>query len=369
MDFKYSEEQEMLVNSLQRLGKNLWSFQQRRQRQEKGGLDQEVWQQLADLGVLGLTIPEDCGGYGEGVGSLLAIHMELGRSLVAEPVISSSVFSAGILAQVDNHLGREVLGQLGSGELKCSVALREQDREDDLSRVTTEASQADGNYILTGRKHAVSWGAQADYLIISGLLNGEFALFLVSRDSQGVSVEDYPTMDGMRLAIVDLDGVTLTEDSLLAVGDAAKEVLRNAEHEAITALCAQAVGMMEQLLAITIEYLQTRQQFGKQLSSFQVIQHCLADMYIQLDEAKAMAFVAAQALSMSDEVERQRRISSSKIKVAKAAQFIGESAVQLHGGMGMTDELEVGDFFKRLAFVEFQFGDTPSHLAKLASLR
>lgn len=369
MDFKYSVEQEMLTDSLRRLGKNVWSFQQRRQRQEAGALDQGAWQQLAELGVLGLTIPEEFDGFGEGASSLLAIHMELGRSLVAEPVISSSVHGAGILRQIDNVLGQQLLRQLASGEKVCSVALREAAKVDDVSNLATQANQEGDNYILSGQKHAVSWGAQADYLIVSAQLDSELALFLVARDSEGVSVKDYPTMDGMRSAVVDLERVAVGKESLLAVGAEAKQVLLRAEQEALTALCAQAVGMMEQLLESTIEYVQTRQQFAKPLSTFQVIQHRLADMYIHLEEAKAMAFVATQALGLTDDGERQRRISASKIKVAKAAQFIAESAIQLHGGMGMTDELEVGDFFKRLTFVEFHFGDTPSHLSKLAALK
>ena len=369
MDFKYSEEQQMLSESLRRMAKDVWSFEQRRQRQKNAELDSATWQQLAELGVLGLTIPQEYDGFGESPASLLAIHFELGRALVAEPVIASSVHSNAILRASDKAEAHRVLRQLAAGESVCTVAVRENTRVDNFLQIQTQAvAQADG-YVLNGSKHSVSWGAQADYLIVSALVDAQLALFLVPSDAAGISKQDYPTMDGMRCATVEFNNVVLGAESLILSGEQALEALTTAEHEATTALCAQTVGMMEQLLDITIEYVKTRQQFGKTLSSFQVIQHRLADTYIQLEVAKSMSFVAAQAIGLSDAKERQRRISSAKIKVMQGAKFIGESAVQLHGGMGMTDELEVGDYFKRMSFNEFHYGDSIYHLEQLAQLK
>ena len=259
MDFKYSEEQQMLTESLRRLGKYVWSFEQRRQRQAKAELDSQAWQQLAELGVLGLTIPEEFDGFGESPASLLAIHLELGRSLVAEPVISSSVHSSAILRASHSTQAQQLLPQLASGEAVCSVALRETGRVDDVADVKTQATKNVEGYVVTGSKQAVSWGAQANYLVVSANLDGQLALFLVPADAAGVQRTDYPTMDGMRCATVSLEQVAVSAEALLATGDQAVDILRNAEQEATVALCAQTVGMMEQLLAITIEYLKTRQ--------------------------------------------------------------------------------------------------------------
>ncbi|MDO5679128.1 MAG: acyl-CoA dehydrogenase family protein [Pelistega sp.] len=369
MDFKYSEEQQMLSESLRRMAKDVWSFEQRRQRQKSAELDGTTWQHLAELGVLGLTIPQEFDGFGEGPASLLAIHLELGRALVAEPVIASSVHSSAILRASSQAQAHELLRHLAAGESVCTVALGESSRVDNLGKIQTLAQAQVDSYVLSGTKHNVAWGAQADYFIVSALLEGQLAVFLVPSDVEGVSKQDFPTMDGMRCASVSLNQLVLAKDSLLLQGQRALEVLQQAEQEAIAAVCAQTVGMMEQLLAITIEYLKTRQQFGKALASFQVIQHRLADMYIQIEVAKSMAFVAAQALGLADAKERQRRISAAKIKVMQGAKFIGESAVQLHGGMGMTDELEVGDYFKRMTLNEFHYGDSVYHLSQLAILK
>lgn len=369
MDFKYSEEQEMLSESLRRMAKDVWSFEQRRKRQNNTELDGTAWQQLAELGVLGLTIPQEYEGFGEGPASLLAIHLELGRALVAEPVIASSVHSNAILRASQQAPAHQLLRKLAAGESVCTVALCETARADNPLQIQTQALEQADAYVLSGIKQNVSWGAQADYFIVSALLNEQLVLFLVPSDTAGISKHDYPTMDGMRCASVEFKQVTLAADSLLLMGDQALEVLRQAEHEASTALCAQTVGMMERLLEITIEYVKTRQQFGKALASFQVIEHRLADMYIQLEVAKSMVFVAAQALGLQNPQERQRRISAAKIKVMQGAKFIGENAVQLHGGMGMTDELEVGDYFKRMTFNEFHYGDSVYHLAQLAILK
>jgi len=362
MDFTYSEEQRMLADSLRRFVGSEYTFERRRRNaREHGSFDRTIWSSLAEMGVLGLGVPADHGGFGHGPASQVVVQRELGRALVQEPVIPSGVISAAILAQhAPVALQAEWLPALASGERIFTLAYLEPG-----TRYRPEAAQAlarhagPNGYVLNGAKSVVWHGAAADMYLVSAKLDGALALFLVHRDAPGLTVSGYPTMDrlaGADLALVNVPATLVTTNGLDAIE-------LGLDH-GIAAQCAATAGAIERLIEITAEYLATRKQFGKPLASFQALQHRVADMLLQKELALSMAYVAAQGLDATDVDERRRKVSAAKVVTAKAARFVGQQAVQLHGGMGMTDELEVGDYFKALTMVDVLLGDTDLHLER-----
>ncbi|RTZ41666.1 acyl-CoA dehydrogenase [Candidimonas sp. SYP-B2681] len=369
MDFTYNEEQRMLTDSLRRLVSDNWALAKRRERAQQQGLDQAAWQSLADLGVCGLLIPEQYEGYGESPATLVAVQFELGRGLVSEPVIPSAVICTTLLLNSSNEpLKTEILPLMASGSLVCAVAYLELDQRNEVGAATSSAVANPGGFTLDGAKKLVWLGASADQLIVSTVLDNETALFLVPADATGVVIQDFPTMDRYRCASISLNSVSVPQQALIARGQLADDALATALDYGVAALCAHAAGAMERLVEITAEYLKTRRQFGRPLAEFQVLQHRLADMLLHKELAVSMAYVAATALSASNADERRGLLSSAKVSVAQAGRFVGQNAVQLHGGMGMTDELEVGDYFKRLTFTDYLLGDTDFHLQRLEQL-
>lgn len=372
MDFAYTEEQRMLADSLRRLVQDEWGMGTRRDRADTAALDARAWRQLAELGVLGLTVAEEYGGFGEAPASLLPVHKELGRGLVSEPVIPSAVMSAALLATCADTLTRKRwLPQLASGETIMTLAYQEPGRRDQSEPAVCrlQAADQDGVQYLTGAKHLVWHGAAAHAWIVSALdRHDEPVLLLVPADAQGVRVLDTPTLDRSRCARLDFEQTPVAATSVLARGEQARESLAVARDWGIAALCAHAAGAMERLLEITIDYLKTRHQFGQPLASFQVLQHRMADMLVAKEMALSMAYVAAAALSEPDITQRRRMLASAKLEAGRAGRYVGQSAVQLHGGMGMTDELEVGDYFKRLTMVDLLLGDSVEQLAVLQAL-
>lgn len=369
MDFTYNDEQRMLTDSLRRLVSDNWGAEQRRKRAAQPELDRQAWESLAELGVAGLLIPERYEGFGESPATLVAIQLELGKGLVSEPVIPSAVMATTLLLSAANdQINAELLPEMAGGALVCTVAYLEPGQRNVRRPGATHAVQKAKSYTLNGRKKLVWQGASADKLIVSAVLDGETALFLVPTDTQGLTVQDFPTMDGYRCADVELTGVVVEAKALIAQGKVADDALDNAMDYGIAAMCAHAAGAMDRLVEITADYLKTRRQFGRPLADFQVLQHRLADMLLHKELAISMAYVAATALGESDVAERQRLLSSAKVSVAEAGRYIGQSAVQMHGGIGMTAELEVGDYFKRLTHTDFLLGDTDFHLRRLEAL-
>lgn len=366
MDFTYNEEQRMLADSLRKLVADNWTFETRRARAGQSQLDRPAWQALADLGVTGLLVPEDSGGFGESPATLLATQIELGRGLVAEPVIPSAVISTTILARSDNSAIHEMtLAEMAEGVLVCALAYLEGDQRDSLQPVATQAQKTADGYTLSGAKKLVWGGGQANRLIVTALLNDSMALFLVPGDAAGVAISDFPTMDGYRCASVTLDHVQLPADALIAQGEIAESALQEGLDYGVAAQCAHAAGAMEALVQTTIDYLKTRRQFGRALVEFQVLQHKLADMVIWQENGLSMAFVAVRGLGEQDLGERHRQVSAAKIAVAETGRLIGEVAVQLHGGIGVTQELDVGDYFKRLTYTDFLLGSPDYHLSRV----
>lgn len=366
MQFNYNEEQRMLSDSLRKLVDDNWAFDARRARASSSSLDQSSWQALAELGITGLLVPDEFDGFNESPATLLATQLELGRGLVAEPVIPSAVISTTLLAQSENNTLRgHYLPKLADGSAILALAYLEGNQRDTIQPSETKATASADGYTLSGNKKLVWGGAQATDLLVSALVDNELALFAVAADAKGVSRTDHSTMDGYRCANIHFDAVELSADALLAKGEAANALLQHGMDYGVAALCAHAAGAMEKLVQITIDYLKTRQQFGRPLVEFQVLQHALADMLIQQEQAISMAYVAARSLGEPDLNERRRLLSAAKVAVADAGRFVGEQAVQLHGGIGMTDELEVGDYFKRLTYSGYLLGSTDFHLSRV----
>lgn len=360
MDFTYSEEQQMLADSLRRFVASEYTFEKRRgNARDNGSFDTAIWGALAEMGVLGLTVPADFGGFGEGPESQLVVQRELGRALVQEPVIPAAICATILAGFAADDLKAAWLPALAAGEKVLALAYLEPTTRYRLDTAQAKAvKQADG-YALTGVKSVVWQGAAANAYIVSAKLDGALALFLVDREAAGLTVAAYPTMDrlhGADLTLANVPATLLTTDGLAA--------LEQGIDHGIAAQCAYAAGAMERLIEVTAEYLGTRKQFGKPLASFQALQHRVADMLIQKELALSMAYVAAQGLDATDPAERRRKLSAAKVVTAKAARFVGQQAVQLHGGMGMTDELEVGDYFKALTMVDVLLGDTDLHMER-----
>ncbi|WP_454727386.1 MULTISPECIES: acyl-CoA dehydrogenase family protein [Cupriavidus] len=368
MDFNYSEEQQMLADSLRRFIDTEYTFARRRASARGGNsLDRAAWAQLAEMGVLGLTVPAEYGGFGESAASQLVVQRELGRGLLLEPVTPAAVISAAVLNAYGSAAQKaQWLPAIASGERIVTLAYLEPATRYRPESARAAAERKGDGYQLNGTKTLAWHGEAADAFLVSARLAGsnELSLFLVPRDAPGLSVRGYPAMDGLRAADLTLHDATVSADALVGGESNGLAALTHGIDHGIAALCAEAAGAMERLIEITGEYLRTRQQFGKPLAAFQALQHRMADMLVQKELALSMAYVAAQALDESDPAQRRRMLSGAKVVVARAGRFVGQQAVQLHGGMGMTDELEVGDYFKRLTMIDPLLGDSDFHVQR-----
>jgi alkylation response protein AidB-like acyl-CoA dehydrogenase len=370
MDFIYTEEQQMLADSLRRFIDTDYTFDKRRGiSRGEAGVDKTVWAQLAELGVLGLNVSDAYGGFGETPATLVVVQRELGRGLMREPVTPSAVIAAAVLQAAGSETQKnDWLPLMVAGERIVSVAYLEAHGRYSPVAVNTRARREGEDYVLDGAKVLAWHGAAADALIVSAKLDGTdgISLFLVPRDAAGLSLTAYPTMDGHCAADLQLDAVRLHASALLGAEGQGLAALQHGIDWGTAALCAESAGAMEKLIEVTAEYLATRKQFGVPLAKFQALQHRMADMLVQKELALSMAYVAAQALDEPDAAARQRMLAAAKISVARAGRFVGQQAIQLHGGMGMTDELSAGDYFKRLTLIDPLLGDTDYQLDRYA---
>ncbi|MGA7814021.1 acyl-CoA dehydrogenase family protein [Caballeronia sp.] len=368
MDFTYSEEQQMLSDSLRRFVGTEYTFEKRRRRvRESASFDPQIWSMLADMGVIGLTVPEEYGGFGQGPASRLVVQRELGRVLVLEPVIPSGVVAAEVLNAFGSPAQKDAwLAAIASGERVVTAAWLEPGTRYRPEAVRTIAHRTQDGYVLNGVKSLVWHGETADAILVTAKLDGanDVGLFIVPRGTPGLAITGYPTMDGLRAADLKLESVVVGDDAIVGGPQDGLNALTHGLDHGIAAICAEAAGAMEKLIEITVEYLRNRRQFGQPLGAFQALQHRMADMLVQKELALSMAYVAAQALDEADPAQRRRMLSAAKVTVAKAGRFVGQQAVQLHGGMGMTDELEVGDYLKRLTMFDPLFGDSDYHVAR-----
>lgn len=362
MDFSFNEEQQMLLDTTRRFVAERYSFEHRNQvRASTEGWSREVWAQLADLGLLTINIPEEDGGIGAGpVGTMLVGHA-IGEGMLLEPFWSSAVLAThAIVALGSGEQKARLLPALASGESIAVLAHDEASTRFDAMNIETRAVQGNEGWQLSGRKSVVYHAPAANILLVSARAGDEIAVFAVPADAAGVSLAPCTTVDEQRAADVGFDKVKLPSDSRLG-GDAG-EALQAVLDYGLAALCAEAFGAMDRILAATISYSRSRVQFGAPIGSFQALQHRMAEMLMHLEQARSMSYLATSRCLDADAGSRGATLSAAKALMGQAARYIGQQAVQLHGGMGMTDELDVSHYFKRLLAFELRCGSTDMHL-------
>ncbi len=370
-----SAEQKLLRDSVERFVDKEYPFEKRRELAASAdGFSREMWAQFAELDWLGVAIPADHGGLDGTPVETMIVMQAFGRALVVEPYVSTAVLGRELVLGGDETQKRALLPALAEGKLLLAFAHTEPRARYDLAQVETRAVKDGGGFVLDGHKAVVMHAAGADKLIVSARTGGGardrdgISLFLIDRDAKGLTLRPYPTVDGLRAAEVTLDRVHVEAEAALGPIDGALAGIERAVDHAIAAVSAEAVGAMTALLDASREYLGTRTQFGVPIGSFQVLQHRLVDMFMEQELAKSASYLAAAGVADEDPVARARLASAAKARIGKAGRFIGQAAVQLHGGMGMTDELPVGHYFKRLTMIDRQFGDRDHHLRRLARL-
>lgn len=371
MDFNFTQEQQQFADALRRWVEKDYGFEQRSKIiHSESGVSDAAWATLTELGMTALPVPEEQGGFNGSAVDMLVVMQEIGRGLVVEPYFAT-VLGAQFLKLAGGHEG--LLEKVAAGELKLACALGEQQSRHNMADIATTA-RADGDgYVIDGKKRVVVHGAQAGMLIVSARSSGEqratdgVSLFVVAADMAGIKRTDYRTIDGQRAADISFENVRVPGSALLGQVGAGWDILDAASDYGATLLCAEAVGAMDALNAATLEYLKTRQQFGVPIGKFQVLQHRMAEMFIHAEQARSLATLAAVKVGGDDAVERRRTVSAAKARVGQALKFVGQQAVQLHGGMGVTNELPAAHLFKRLTIIDLTLGDVDHHLARFAA--
>jgi alkylation response protein AidB-like acyl-CoA dehydrogenase len=375
VDFEFSDEQRQLREAVEGFTAKEYSFDRLRAIKRSGaGWDPAVWRGLAELGVTALLVPASLGGLGHGATETLALMDACGPSLMLEPILTSAIVATALLRQFEaDPRAAGLMRAMAAGERIAALAHFEPESHFDTAWVGTRAADAGGGFRLDGRKAVVAHAGIADVLLVSARSAGAagdregVSLFVVPRSAPGLTLTEYLTVDGQRAAELQLDGVRVPEEGRLGEPGHALAAIEAALDVGLAAVCAEAVSIMQALVRATVEYLNTRQQFGQPIGRFQALQHRVADMAVQLEQARSMSYLAAMRCTSPDPSERRRALSAAKVVVAEAARFVGQQSVQLHGGMGMTDEFKVSHWFKRLTAIEILFGDADFHLQRYAS--
>ncbi len=380
MDFDLGDEQRLLKDSVGALIEKEYTFEQRKAyAKEPLGYSAARWAQYAELGLLGLPFAEGEGGIGGTPVETMIVMEAFGRGLVLEPYLATVVLGGGLLRFAGSTAQRqEMIPAIAGGTLRLAFAHTERQARYDLADVAVAAAPAPstssggGGYVLSGAKGVVLHGDAADRLIVSARTAGGqrerdgISLFLVDPKAAGVAVQGYPTVDGLRAAEVTFRDVRLDPEALLGPRDHALPIIERAVDLAIAATVAEAVGAMSVMHELTVEYLKTRKQFGVAIGSFQALQHRAVDMLVALEQARSMAMLATMMAEAPDAGERRRIIAAAKVQCGRSGKFVGQQAIQLHGGIGMTDEYKVGHYFKRVTMIDTLFGDADHHLAAVA---
>ncbi|HEY0915501.1 MAG TPA: acyl-CoA dehydrogenase [Solimonas sp.] len=372
MDFWPSTEQALLRSSLQDFLRDRYDFESRRRAsQSEAGWRREIWTALAqELGLLGAALPERFGGAGGGAVEQMIVMEEFGAALVVEPYLETCVQAGGLLSRAGGALAEEALQAIVAGERCFALAWDEPGSRGDPSRISARAERHGDRWRLNGHKSVVTAAPWADQLLVTARGDDAAAglsLFLVDVDAPGLHLQAYPTIDGRRAADIHFDGVELPADRLIGQEGAALPSVQQALDESVAAVAAEGLGVMRRLLDDTVEYTRQRRQFGQSIASFQAVQHRLVDMLLQREMAESASLLATLSLS-APERERGMAAAAAKVTVAQACRHIGQNAVQLHGGMGMTEELRLGSYFKRATAIETEFGSVGQQLARHARL-
>jgi alkylation response protein AidB-like acyl-CoA dehydrogenase len=375
MDFTFSEEQQMLQETTRRFIAKDYSFETRRRIKEKSahGFSPEVWQGFADLGLLALNVPEADGGLGGNPIDTMLVMAAMGEGLVLEPFLASAVIATKTVSMLGDEVQRAaMLPSMAAGELIAVLAHDEPATRFDWQAVETRASLVGDGYELTGHKSVITHGASANMLLVTARLaepgaTGPLAVFAVPHDAPGLRQISYTTLDGVRASDLWLDQVSVPAGALLNAASDTEACIGEILDVGLAALCAEAIGALDRILAATVEYARNRKQFGVAIGKFQALQHRMADMVLHIEQARSMSYLAAVRCQDSDPAVRRRAMSAAKVVIGQACRFVGQQAVQLHGGMGVTDELDVSHYFKRLMAIELQFGSTDHHLEVFAN--
>jgi alkylation response protein AidB-like acyl-CoA dehydrogenase len=373
MDFSLSDQQLALQASIQRFLDKTYGFENRRAIERSGtGWSREVWQGLADLGALGINVPQEHGGLGCGPVETMIVMQLCGQYLLLEPYWTSAVVATAVLRDYGTR-GQQTtwLPRLAGGQTVAALAHFEPESTFDRAHVNAHANlTAKGDYVLKGHKALVEHAPAADLLLVSAQIGGspttsrDIGLFLVERETPGVTLRGYRTLDGRVAADITLESVRVPSRSRVGAAQNTMAAIERALEFALAALCAEAVGAMQALMDASVSYLKSRQQFGRPIGSFQALQHRAADMLIALEQARSMVLLATARCMDADPRTRQRSLSATKVVINSAGRYIAQQAIQLHGAMGMTDELQVSHWFKRLTAIEMTLGSTDTHLQR-----
>lgn len=376
MDFDFTEEQSMLKDALDRLLANEYGFEKRNTYlKAPEGWSPAVWNHIAEMGLCALPFAEEDGGLGGGTEDIMIVMESLGRVLALEPYFATVVLGGGFVREGGNAAQRaELVPKIADGSLKLAFAHTERNARYDLSHVETTAKKDGDGYVLNGAKSLALGGDAADKIFVSARLSGGIrdvdgvAVFLVDADAPGVTRRGYRLQDGTHAAEVTLENVRVAAQALFGEAGKGHALIAKVTDQAIAALCAEAVGAMSALHDLTVEYLKTRKQFGVEIGKFQVLQHAAVDMFVATEQARSITMYATMMADSDDAGERSRAVSAAKAEVGRGARLVGENAIQLHGGVGMTMEFAAGHYFKRLTMIDILFGDSDHHLSKLAEM-
>lgn len=375
MDFDLSEEQRLLKDSIGGLLKSSYDFEARKKyRGEKGGYSRTMWGKFAEQGLLGLPFSENEGGFGAGPIEIMIVMEALGRNLVVEPYLDTVVLGGGFLRHGTGEQRAAHLPGLIDGSKTMAFAQLERDSRYNLSDVCTSAKKSGLGYRLNGEKFVAGHGDTADTLVVSARMAGGqrdakgVGVFLVPANAKGIDIRSYETQDGSRAADIKFNNVEIGADAIVGDAENGLCIIDQVVDNARIALCAEAVGAMDEALKISVDYIKERKQFGVAIGSFQALQHRAADMFTALELARSMSLLASMAASFTDHEERTKMIAAAKVQIGRSARFIGQGGVHLHGGVGVTMEYRIGHYFKRLTMIDQQFGDADFHLARVAAM-
>src|ERR1700735_4941605 len=375
MDFDLSEEQRLLKESVDGLLGDAYDFDSRKKyMKEKGGWSKAIWSKFAEQGLLVLPVSEDDGGCGAGAVETMIVREALAKALVLEPYLATVVLAGGFLRRGGSAEQKAAyIPGIIDGSKTFAFAQLEKNSRYDLSDVSTSAKKKGAGWVIDGEKFVVLNGESADMLVVTARTKGgqrdktRIGVFLVPGNAKGVVRKGYPTQDGLHAADITFTGVEVGADAVIGDPENALPLIERVVDDARIALCAEAVGLMDESLKTTVEYLKTRTQFGVPIGSFQTLQHRAADMFVAVEQARSMSMFATMAADIDDAKERATAVAAAKVQIGKSAKFVGQQSIQLHGGIGMTMEAKIGHYFKRLTMIENTFGDTEYHLRRVTA--
>ncbi len=376
MDFSFAEEQTLLQDSIEKFISNDYAFEARQKVvKTEQGFSSENWKMFAELGWLGVPFPESDGGFGGKAIEAMIMAEQFGKGLVVEPFLATVVLAGGALRIAGSQAQKErYLTGVIDGSLQGALAYAEPQGRFNLADLKTTAASTGSGYVLNGYKAVVLNGPAADFFVVSARTGGSqresegISLFVVPAGAEGIGRRDYPTVDAFRASEITFDNVAVGSDALLGSEGQGLAVIEQVIDEGILSVGSEAVGCMEVLYKATVEYCKTREQFGQPIGKFQVLQHRMVDMFMEHEQAKSLMYMAAMRMDEGYGPQAQKAVSAFKVQVGKSGRFVGQNAVQLHGGMGMTDELNIGHYFKRLTVIDTLFGNVDFHLKRFGTL-